>query len=100
MATLGPAAPRRAGATRIRMPGEWSMAGGTAFGRRAAMLLPLAGLAGCGMFDSWFGSNKVPLPGKREDVLTPGRGLEPASPRRTVALAPAVANPEWLQPGG
>lgn len=79
----------------MRAPGTAA----TMLGRRAALAAPLA-LAGCGMFEGWFGSNKVPLPGKREDVIAGGRGLEPASPRPTVVLPPAVANPDWPQQGG
>lgn len=72
-----------------------------ALGRRAAMLLPVGALAGCSMFEGWFGSNKVPLPGKREDVMASERGLElPSGVRPSVALSPAVTNPDWPQPGG
>lgn len=72
---------------------------GLALSRRAALALPL-GLAGCDMFDSWFGSNKVPLPGRREDVMANQHGLELSSPRLNVGLPAAVTNPEWPQPGG
>jgi len=72
-----------------------------ALGRRAALALPLGALAGCGMFEGWFGTKKTPLPGKREDVMPSQQGLEPPKgPRPTVVLPPAVANPDWPQPGG
>jgi len=70
-----------------------------ALSRRAALALPL-GLAGCGLFDNWFGEHKAPIPGKREpvlastDALRPDRGLPP------VALPPAVRNAAWPQAGG
>lgn len=71
-----------------------------ALGRRAAMLAPLA-LGGCGLFDSWFGENKAPLPGDREPILTVRRGLqvnEGAAP--AIVLPPAARNAAWPQPGG
>lgn len=72
-----------------------------ALARRTALALPLAALAGCGMFEGWFGSNKKPLPGKREEVLTGQPGLAPPSgPRPVVVLPPVVANADWPQPGG
>ena len=33
-----------------------------------ALLAPLATLTGCGLWENWFGTKKVPLPGKRETV--------------------------------
>lgn len=87
--------PRRGGQPRMRA----LSATAAPLGRRAAMLAPLA-LAGCSMIEGWFSSNKVPLPGKREDVLAGGQGLVLASPRPAVVLPPAVANPDWPQPGG
>ena len=69
--------------------------------RRAALLgLPL-GLAGCSLFDSWFGDSKVPLEGKREPVLAVRRGLEidPADRRPVTVPAPAQV-PEWPMSGG
>ena len=72
-------------------------------GRRAAMLLPLAGaLGGCSIFDDLFSDNKVPIPGKRESIaLTAPGGLEPdASLRGPLALPPPVANADWPQAGG
>jgi outer membrane protein assembly factor BamB len=63
----------------------------------AALLLSL-GTAGCGLFES----KKIPLPGQRISVLGLGAILQPdpklaATP---VTLPPAVANPEWPEPGG
>lgn len=69
-------------------------------GRRAALLAPLA-LTGCGLFNGdWFSTNKVPLPGKREPVLPPGRGLriDPDAPK--VMLPRPVENAAWPQAGG
>ncbi|MBV9756617.1 MAG: PQQ-binding-like beta-propeller repeat protein [Alphaproteobacteria bacterium] len=86
--------PRRGGQVPMRAPDA-----ALALRRRAALVAPLA-LAGCGLFKDWFGSNKVPLPGKREDVIAGGQGLQPSNPRRAVALPPAVANPDWPEPGG
>jgi outer membrane protein assembly factor BamB len=70
--------------------------------RRTAMLLPLAALSGCGLFDTWFGSTKVPLSGKRDPVLPPQPGLDPdkSGAPRTVALPQAATNASWPQSGG
>lgn len=69
--------------------------------RRAALLLPLGALAGCSLFEGWFGSNKKPLPGKREEVMAGEHGLEaPKGPRPAIVLPPAVADADWPQPGG
>jgi outer membrane protein assembly factor BamB len=75
------------------------------FSRRAALLAPFAlsaplALGGCSLWDSWFGENKTPLPGKREPVLTAARGLQvdPAAPK--VVLPPPVRNIAWPQAGG
>ncbi len=70
-----------------------------ALGRRAALALPL-GLAGCGLFDNWFGEHKPPLPGKREPVLRAADVLRPDTTLPPVALPPPVANAAWLQAGG
>ncbi len=69
-------------------------------GRRAALALPL-GLAGCGLFNDWFGEHKPPLPGKREPVMAERRGLhvDEGTPLR-VALPPAAQNPDWPVAGG
>jgi outer membrane protein assembly factor BamB len=65
--------------------------------RRAALLLPLA-LGGCGLFD-WLGDEaKKPIPGNREPVLAPARGLRIDSVE-PVTLPPVVTNPDWAQFG-
>ena len=68
---------------------------------RAASVLPLAGLAGCSVFDDLFESSKPSIPGKRESVMSASRGMavDPAF-RTTVTLPPAVQNAEWAQAGG
>ncbi len=71
-----------------------------ALGRRAALLLPL-GTAGCGLFDTWFGDNKKPLPGEREAVLATSRGMQADEDTgRKVVLPPPVRNAAWPQTGG
>lgn len=73
-----------------------------ALGRRGVLLLPLASLTGCGLWNRWFGDDKPPLPGTREPILPPRRGLEitpGASPPR-ITLPPVVSNEAWPQPGG
>lgn len=69
-------------------------------GRRAALTLPLL-VGGCGLMDTWFGTNKIPLPGTRENVLITHRGLDVDPATRKPVTVPAVAtNTEWPQPGG
>jgi len=84
------------------MTRETRGAGG--LGRRAALLLPLLSLGGCGLadsFDDMFFTKKTPLPGRRQDVMAVRHGLEmsPGTPP-AVVLPPAVANVDWPQPGG
>lgn len=69
--------------------------------RRAALLLPLGLLSGCGLFDGLFSTHKVPLPGKREDVGG-GQGALTLDKTNTAPLTlPApVVNPDWPQSGG
>jgi len=67
--------------------------------RRSAFLAPLA-LAGCGLWDDWFGSHKTPLPGKREPVLGGRRTLQVDEGTPKVELPPAVTNAAWPQAGG
>lgn len=67
--------------------------------RRAALTLPL-GLAGCGLFDNWFGEHKPTIPGKREPVLRAVDVLRPDSGLPPVALPPEVRNAAWPQAGG
>ena len=69
------------------------------FGRRTALLAPLA-LSGCGLWDNWFGEHKTPLPGKREPIVG-GRGslrVDDGVPK--VVLPTAVSNAGWPQAGG
>ncbi|MCL2428158.1 MAG: PQQ-binding-like beta-propeller repeat protein [Alphaproteobacteria bacterium] len=70
-----------------------------ALGRRAALTLPI-GLAGCGLFDEWFGDTKAPMPGKREAVIAGQRGLSPEAGVTKVVVPPPVANTSWPQAGG
>jgi outer membrane protein assembly factor BamB len=67
--------------------------------RRTALLAPLA-LGGCSLWDSWFGTHKTPLPGKREPILVGRRGLEIDEGAPKVMLPPAVRNAAWPQAGG
>ena len=66
--------------------------------RRTALMLPLAALGGCGMFDGWFGSTKPPLPGKRYDVM-PARDALKLTEGRSVTVPPVLADTGWPQPG-
>ncbi|MBN8897190.1 MAG: PQQ-like beta-propeller repeat protein, partial [Rhodospirillales bacterium] len=68
-------------------------------GRGIALLSPLA-LAGCGLFDDWFGSSKKPLPGHREPVIPNRRGLSVDEGVPKVVLPPPVRNAAWPQAGG
>jgi len=67
--------------------------------RRAVLLAPLA-LSGCGLWNNWFGEVKKPLPGKREPVLPPQRGLKVDAGAPRVVLPPPVRNTAWPQAGG
>ena len=67
--------------------------------RRSALLAPLA-VAGCGLWDEWFGTHKTPLPGKREPILGGRRTLEVDEGTPKVELPPAVRNAAWPQAGG
>ena len=69
--------------------------------RRATLLgLPLA-LGGCSIWDGWFGSDKPKLPGTREAVSAPRRGLD-VDPANTtpIVLPPPTPFPEWPMSGG
>jgi outer membrane protein assembly factor BamB len=68
-------------------------------GRRAALLAPLA-LGGCGLWDSWFGTKKTPLPGKREPIVGSREALQIDDGAPKVVLPPEVRNAGWPQPGG
>ncbi len=66
----------------------------------AAALLPLA-LAGCSAFDNIFEDDKKILPGHRESVLAPMRGLSiDDSLTEAVTVPPPNFNNSWLQTGG
>ncbi|MGH7152402.1 MAG: PQQ-binding-like beta-propeller repeat protein, partial [Acetobacteraceae bacterium] len=67
--------------------------------RRAAIGLPLA-LTGCGLWDTWFGQVKPPIPGKREPVLGVADVLAVESGAPKVVLPPPVRNAAWPQAGG
>jgi outer membrane protein assembly factor BamB len=68
---------------------------------RTASLAPLAGLAGCDIFDNLFETAKPTLAGKREAVLEDvGALMADASERRPVTLPLATRNTEWAQAGG
>jgi outer membrane protein assembly factor BamB len=71
--------------------------------RRTALALALAAptvLTGCSLFDSWFGDKKTRLPGRRESIFAPGRGLSIDETTPKVVLPPAVRNAGWPQAGG
>ncbi len=76
-----------------------SFATGRGLSRRAALAAPLA-LSGCGLFDNWFGDHKPSLPGKRESIFAPGRGLSVDEAAPKVVLPPAIRNAGWPQAGG
>jgi outer membrane protein assembly factor BamB len=67
--------------------------------RRAALLAPLA-LAGCDTIQGWFTTNKKPLPGKRELIISGRNGLVPNPAAPGVSLPPPVRNAGWPQAGG
>ena len=69
--------------------------------RRSALFGSAALLSGCGLYDDWFGTRKIRLPGERESVRGSTRGLvaDPATARK-ITLPPPVLNAAWPQPGG
>ncbi len=70
--------------------------------RRASLWLPLAlpvALGGCGVFDWLSDSAQPPIPGNREPVLPPARGLA-IDAATDVELPPVIVNPDWPQFGG
>jgi outer membrane protein assembly factor BamB len=73
---------------------------GLALTRRAALLAPLGALAGCGLWDNWFGDKKTPLPGKRETVAVPQGALKVDDGVAKIVLPPPVRNAAWPQDGG
>ncbi len=64
----------------------------------AALLLLLAALGGCGIFDS----DKPKLPGERESVIVNVTSLEPdpGASGSPIRLPPPYENGSWSQPGG
>ena len=72
---------------------------GRTLARRSALLAPLA-LTGCGLWDNWFGTKKIPLPGQREPLLQGQRALSVNEGVGRVTLPPAVRNAGWPQSGG
>lgn len=73
---------------------------GLSITRRAAMLAPLAALSGCGLWDTWFGEKKTPLPGKRETLASGQGALTADKDVGKVGLPPPVRNAAWPQDGG
>jgi outer membrane protein assembly factor BamB len=71
-----------------------------ALARRAVVLGAPLLLGGCGLFDTWFGETKPPIPGKRLPVLTQANGMEIDKDAPPVSLPAAAANTAWPQPGG
>jgi outer membrane protein assembly factor BamB len=68
--------------------------------RRAALLAPLCALAGCGLYDNWFGTKKISLPGKRETVAAAQGALKIDDGVPKIVLPPPVRNAAWPQAGG
>lgn len=69
--------------------------------RRAALLaagsLPLAG---CSVYDSWFGETKPPLPGTRVDVMAEPPSIAPDAGMGAVTLPPQTEFAAYAQAGG
>jgi len=80
--------------------GRDAAARGLVLTRRAALLAPLATLTGCGLWENWFGTKKVPLPGKRETVAAAQGNLAVDEGVPKVVLPPPVRNAAWPQAGG
>ncbi len=80
--------------------GRDAAARGLELTRRAALLAPLAALTGCGLWDNWFGTKKVPLPGKRETIAAAPGGLTVDEGVPKIVLPPPVRNAAWPQAGG
>ncbi len=78
-----------------------AMGAGRTFGRRGALLLPIAALGGCSLFDNLFSATKTPLPGRREGVMIANRGLQVASGTPPPVTLPQTVTVEtWPQAGG
>ncbi len=70
--------------------------------RRASLVLPLALpalLGGCNLFDWLTDDAAKPIPGNREPVMAPARGLD-IDAVDPVALPDAVTTAAWPQLGG
>ena len=80
--------------------GRDAAARGLELTRRAALLAPLAALTGCGLWDNWFGTKKVPLPGKRETIASAQGSLTVDEGVPKIVLPPPVRNAAWPQAGG
>jgi outer membrane protein assembly factor BamB len=80
--------------------GRDAVARGLVLTRRAALLAPLGALAGCGLWDNWFGTKKTPLPGKRETIAAAQGSLKVDEGVPKVVLPPPVSNAAWPQDGG
>lgn len=63
--------------------------------RRGVLLLPLA-LSACSWFDWLTDEASPPIPGNREPVLSPARGLQ-VDAVTGVTLPPVENNPDWTQ---
>ena len=68
--------------------------------RNAAALMAAAALPGCAWFDDLFEAHKIPLTGKREQVLPGFAGLQAdPSDHRPITLPKPVVNADWPQAG-
>ena len=66
----------------------------------AAALASAAALPGCSWLDDAFETHKVPIPGKREQVLPGASGLQAdAADHRPILLPKPVMNADWPQAG-
>jgi outer membrane protein assembly factor BamB len=82
------------------MIGRDAAARGLLLTRRFALLAPLGALSGCSLWDNWFGTNKKPLPGKRETIVEAQGALKVDEGMPKIVLPPPVRNAAWPQDGG
>lgn len=69
--------------------------------RRAAFLAAASlPLAGCSLYDSWFGDDKPKLPGTRLPVMVEPPSIAPDPGTGPVTLPPQTAVADWALPGG
>lgn len=69
--------------------------------RRAAFLAAASlPLAGCSVYDSWFGDDKPKLPGTRLAVMVEPPSIAPDAGTGPVTLPPQTAVVDWALPGG